>query len=55
VSYFFDESIWCSSINIIIWIIDEEYFKEDLINNVQTIYDEEEELCSICLEIFYEK
>ena len=53
-SYFFDEGIWCS-INIIIWIMDEEYFKEDLINNFQKIYDEEEEPCSICLEIIYEK
>ena len=50
VSYFFDEGIWCS-INIIIWISDEEYFKEDLINNVQKIYDAEEP-CSICLETF---
>ena len=50
VSYFFDEGIWCS-INIFIWLIDEEYFKEDLINNVQKINDEEEP-CSICLETF---
>ena len=32
----------------------DEYFEEDIINNVQKISDAEEP-CPICLETFYEK